>query len=561
MTRVSRDTTGTPSQPVVPDEQVALAVSYLRVSSGRQVGGDRAGLDRQADAFRRFCDRHQLRPAPDAVVDAGVSAFHGRHRRRGGLAAFIAAAEDGRFPPGSVLVVEDLDRFSREAASHQQALLLRLFDAGLALGIVRDDRVVDRATYDADLGLRVMFAVRQDAAHDYSAKLSGRLADVWQRRRSSGKPYPAAAPFWLTWTGTGFTLNDLVVIPQRIVELSIAGHGLGGIARILNDDGHRTPRGRLFTHSYVRKVVNDPAIIGVREWRQGGEVIDTVPGYFPAAVTEAEWRRCHDAIARRDDRRGAHGKGKHLHNLFQGRLHCRCGELLSFHRSKGIEYLRCAGKRKGTCTEPPGNVAHYDEEWILRRFMATRWADLFRAPSRTNQRHQLRQQILQADAELARLRQQARDRGDRLAQLLDSGDLNATVANRLGQQVEQAETAAQAAQDQRQRLQEQLDDLDHQQTGAAAQAAIRQRVADFMATGRHDVEQRRAFNAWLGTLDVRLTLDRGPRLVVDRDGEGVELHTDETTFMVEQDPAAIQAEADHWAAVFSRPAAPPTRPG
>lgn len=242
-----------------------IAVSYQRVSTGEQVGDDRSGLDRQARAFTAFCRRHGLTPPPAAVIDAGLSAFRGRHRRKGGLATFITAAEQGGWPEGTTLVIEDLDRFSREAASQQQALLLRLFDAGIGLGIVRDDRVVDRSTYDADLGLRVMLTVRQDAAHDYSAKLSDRIDASWQHRRQrslQGEKIPGFRPFWCDWNATDYQPNHHVAVIRRMVELCIDGLGLTRIAQELHAEGFRTAQGRAWAYANVHKVITDPRLIG-----------------------------------------------------------------------------------------------------------------------------------------------------------------------------------------------------------------------------------------------------------------------------------------------------------
>ncbi|MEY3751309.1 MAG: hypothetical protein RLZZ186_1728, partial [Cyanobacteriota bacterium] len=224
-----------------------LAFSYQRVSDPKQTRDGRAGLDRQADAFNNFCQRHGLIPNADPVVDRGLSAFHGRHRSKGALGAFITAAEGGQVPLGSVLVVEDLDRFSRETASHAEELLLALFKQELALGIVRDDVVVDRARYDADLGLRVMLLTRRDAAHDYSRKLSGRISDVWQRRQRDWiehrKPYlgKGSRPEWLSDDGSRFVeIGRAVDLVQRMFKLC-AEENMGGtqIAEKLNAEGFK----------------------------------------------------------------------------------------------------------------------------------------------------------------------------------------------------------------------------------------------------------------------------------------------------------------------------------
>ena len=53
--------------------------------------------------------------------DEGLSAFHQKHVTKGALGTFLAAVEAGKVPPGSVLIVEALDRLSRANPMDAQA--------------------------------------------------------------------------------------------------------------------------------------------------------------------------------------------------------------------------------------------------------------------------------------------------------------------------------------------------------------------------------------------------------------------------------------------------------
>jgi len=56
-----------------------------------------------------------------SLRDEGLSAYHQRHIKSGALGTFLAAAEHGRTPAGSMLVVEGLDRLSRAEPIQAQA--------------------------------------------------------------------------------------------------------------------------------------------------------------------------------------------------------------------------------------------------------------------------------------------------------------------------------------------------------------------------------------------------------------------------------------------------------
>jgi DNA invertase Pin-like site-specific DNA recombinase len=492
-----------------------LAFSYQRVSDPKQTRDGRAGLDRQADAFNGFCQRHGLIPNADPVVDRGLSAFHGRHRSKGALGTFIAAAEDGQIPLGSVLVVEDLDRFSRETASHAEELLLALFKQELALGIVRDDVVVDRARYDGDLGLRVMLLTRRDAAHDYSKKLSGRISDVWQRRQrdwvENRKPYlgKGSRPEWLTDNSAKFVeIEEAVELVQRMFKLC-AEENMGGtqIAEKLNAEGFKPARSDAYGPTRILRILHDRRVLGEKLWPDGSISHD----YFPRIIDQALWDACQKAIDQRHDNKGRHGRGEVIANLFQGGTFCACGRALYLQTARNrqgvVAYalLRCTGKRKHTCPQPAGDWK-YDEEALLLAFMAQRWSKFFDRPTDNKQRRALDQQIRELEILAATQKEQATAAESNMERLLKEGQLEAAVATLLGKAVHDANAAAKATQRRIHELQMELQQISLRPNGQEVQKHIRERVTAFMASQRYDVAERRRFNNWFLSLGVRVTV-------------------------------------------------------
>src|SRR3954463_6438548 len=92
-----------------------VAYSYVRFSTPDQAKGD--SLRRQTEAAAAWCERNGVRLDTSLTLpDLGTSAFRGRHHRddRHALGAFIRLAESGRVPEGSYLIIERLDRLTRE---------------------------------------------------------------------------------------------------------------------------------------------------------------------------------------------------------------------------------------------------------------------------------------------------------------------------------------------------------------------------------------------------------------------------------------------------------------
>jgi len=453
-------------------------------------------------------------------VDRGRSAFHGRHRSKGALGTFIAAAEAGQIPPGSVLVVEDLDRFSRETASHAEELLLALFKQELALGIVRDEVVVDRARYDADLGLQVMLLTRRDAAHDYSRKLSGRISDVWQRRHRDWiehrKPYlgKGSRPEWLTDDGSRFVeIEKMVELVQRMFKLCVEDN-MGGtqIAERLNAEGYKPAKSDAYGPTRILRILHDRRVLGEKQWPDG----TISPNYFPRIIDQALWDACQKAIDERHDNKGRYGRGEVIANLFQGGTFCACGRALYLQTARNrhgvVAYavLRCTGRRKHTCPQPAGDWK-YDEEALLLAFMAQRWSKFFDRPSDNKQRRVLEKQIRDLEAQAATQQHQASEAESNMKQLLMEGSLDASVASLLGKVVNDANAAVKATQKGIQSLKAELQQINRRPSGQDVQNQIQERVTAFLAADRHDVDERRRFNNWFMSLGVRVAV-RDPKL-------------------------------------------------
>lgn len=546
----------------VPIEQAPhrLAFSYQRVSSGPQLAGD--GIDRQADAFIPFCQQHGLTPAPETLQDRGRSAYSGKHRRKGALGAFLASAKAGAIPAGSVLVVEDLSRFSREAPSDALRMLLNdLFGAGLALGVCRFGAVIDERSFNEQAGAALQLQIAIQLAHDESRNKGAHSKRNWSRRHAAAAdgvpdPSPRCRPYWLDWDAAagGFRENALAALPRRAVRLCLDGYGQNHAARLLTAEGFLTSDGKEITAPMVSVLLRDRRLIGERRIQskaRGEEKV--IHGYFPSVVSIADFERVRSLTAERDRSPGRHGKGDQVHLIFASVMFCQCGRLLTLNRHQGgrFEYLRCRGRLDGRCPHKDKPLVRYDEEKLLQTFMDQRWETFFHRPADSTARRKLQAEILDEEHLYRQQQADATTAAATMKNMLTSGTLDAATANRLGADVRALEALPVATAERIQGLQSQLLQIDTQPSGATMQSQIRAKVESFLATDRHDTAERRKFNNWLSTLGVQITLSQGPgsilQMAVDRTG-AVEYHADGVTVPgaeihvmgVPQAPAAAQ---------------------
>jgi DNA invertase Pin-like site-specific DNA recombinase len=339
------------------------AYIYARFSTLEQAKG--SSLERQLADCRAHCERHHWRWSSEReLIDEGRSAFDGTNRAEGSsLATFEQDAVDGALPDNTVLVVERLDRLSRQSAVDVFEFVSRLTNHGVAIATVDGDRMYRRGSFD--FASLIELIVKAQVAHEESEKKSQRLAAAWAKKReraASGdrRALTKRCPAWITVddeTGEYLLREDRAVIVRRIFSLATSGQGKHLIARTLNKEGVPAwGRGDGWHASYVQKILRSRATVGELQPHRkvGGKRIaegEPLLNYYPAVIDEGLFSR---AQADRRSRTGMSGRrGKRISNLFAGIAKCgACGSQMTFRNkgSAGEQYLVCdAGLRGRSC--------------------------------------------------------------------------------------------------------------------------------------------------------------------------------------------------------------------
>ena len=124
-----------------------IAHIYARYSTGTQAKG--TSLRRQISNAEAFAAEQGWTIA-DIIADEGVSAYRGKNLAQGGLGRFFNAVKTGKVAPGSVLIVESLDRLSRNTVPAQMSLLLDIIRAGVEVVTLVDQKHFTCATVNAN---------------------------------------------------------------------------------------------------------------------------------------------------------------------------------------------------------------------------------------------------------------------------------------------------------------------------------------------------------------------------------------------------------------------------
>lgn len=306
------------------------AIPYRRFSSDKQAKGD--STRRQGNDFARFCERHGLAPWEEyAINDDGVSGWKGHNAREGTLADFLALVKSGKVPRGTVLVVENQDRLSRDQVNNTLQLFNQIVSSGVWIGDCFHDSIITESDLNDPLVIMrvVMNAVR---AYDYSESLSRRLKSAWRGKReratASKEIVSKGCPSWLVLRAdrSGFDLvEDRVAIVRRIFALATEGKGAQTIANTLHQEGHLTPSGKRWQPSNLLKIIKGRAVLGEYQpnEHQGHKRApsgEPIADYFPQVISHQVWDKANKLLSSRSiQRKGRQEKSEA--NLFRGLLY------------------------------------------------------------------------------------------------------------------------------------------------------------------------------------------------------------------------------------------------
>ncbi len=310
-----------------------------------------------------MADRHGwARDLSREIIDEGRSAFTGFNRTEGsGLWEFEERARAGRYTGGHVLIVENLDRISRQGYDAILPFLSDMTRNGVTVAVVDGERVY-QAFERVELGPVIEAVVKAELAREESEKKSRRLRVAQQKKVEQAQAYASQGlhiattkivPAWIDVDPTTYVmeLNEKrTAVLAEIFQLTIDGYGTPSIAKLLNERaepvwnnrGRKSENG--WTVGYLTKLVTNRAVLGearpMARPRNGKATSKGVVilNRYPQAIDPVTFAR---AQAARQSRKRTSGAWKMTHrNLFSGIA--KCGE--------------CGGRMKQETTAKKGTL-------------------------------------------------------------------------------------------------------------------------------------------------------------------------------------------------------------
>jgi DNA invertase Pin-like site-specific DNA recombinase len=363
------------------------AYSYVRFSTPEQAKGD--SRRRQYKAAIKYADEHDLELVKDsnyAFLDAGVSAYRGSNVNRvtSSLGRFYDYVKEGKIAPGSYLLVESLDRLSREQVTEALLRFLDLLNSGIIVVTFGDGTVYKKSSDTMQL---VMSIFHMSRAHSESSVKGQRVSEAWQHKqalaRSEGVPLGGACPQWLSFDGKAYkVIAERASVVQRVFDLTVQGYGQRAIVKLFNNEGvpvfgteNRNKSG-LWGNSSIAKILANRSVLGEYQpnvWTDGQRRTSGEPikNFYPSVIDEELYYAAVDGRKSRNVSKAT--KTSSNFNVWSKIALCAyCKSPMHLVNKgqppKGRKYLRCSKSAKGACVNR--SVRLDESEVVFKEMLA-----------------------------------------------------------------------------------------------------------------------------------------------------------------------------------------------
>jgi hypothetical protein len=358
--------------------QRPIAYSYARCSTARQQGPDGKSLERQLADARKYAEAKGYELSEENIIQEIVSGFRGKNiSEEGSLGAFVKKAEGGKLK-GSILILEDLDRFSRTDPMVAMQQFTKLINEGVTiatLGANPKEYVAHRLK--DQMGDLLYMVIEFFRSNGESRRKSGWAHKKWEKRRemaAEGKVFKMKHPTWLQFVpnepksqeGKYVTVEDKAKIVRDIFKQYNGGQSVYAITKNLNRHGVKTLSGKTWAGSLVKYLLRSRSVLGEYQPKR---IIDgkrkdegePIKGFFPAIVTETVYNRA-QARWKFVPTRNGRPPADESDEILSGLIRCPyCGGSIGVQESTQKHLLACNKAFENACARV--SVRRHFVEW------------------------------------------------------------------------------------------------------------------------------------------------------------------------------------------------------
>ncbi|MEZ8844324.1 recombinase family protein [Vibrio splendidus] len=310
---------------------------YIRFSRKTQEDGD--SERRQLECAYRAAERYNLTINESLIMtDRGFSAFKAAHVRKGALGGFLEAVKNGEVAKGSILIVESLDRLSREAPFYAQMQFSSLISDDISILTANDENIYNKRELSRKPeSFHGIYAVMQ-RAHEESQRKQGMSTasikgKILKHKNGEHTTNFTSVPSWITNEKAGFVLNERANAIRLIIDMYMNHNGLNTISRELAERKIKSPTGKSrWGITTIRKILDNHALYGLNRlsmsYSKDGQTVEEnyeLENFYPSLITKEEFLIIAERKKKKANSREGYGKVTYLLSSF-GKDKCVCSK-------------------------------------------------------------------------------------------------------------------------------------------------------------------------------------------------------------------------------------------
>ena len=403
--------------------------SYQRISSKKQLKG--SGINRQVEASVALCEQNGWRlDTSFHLTDIGKSAFHGKHLDdKAALGGFLKAVDEGLIKRPAVLLVESLDRLSRENIMDALELFIRILNTGITIYTSIDRVTYNREDIKTNFGPLIISITILCRAHEESLIKAERTKKSWKHQRkkiASGEiGHKNIYPWWIDISsGKPLVIESKAKMVREMFYLCTEKNL--SYAMITETMVKKYGKELQFSPTTLKRLFSSKKVLGIYEpaeifYTDSGKRLMAVNeeiNAYPAIIDEKTFYAAQAAIKGRIIK--ASGRpSKNRINFFKSMLACECGGayVMAASGKKRDNVYRCNDKyRYRECNNKTNLMVYRFQPVLLKAIAVIDKDDMLVSASNTKQA-KLSKELAGKQAELL----DKQTRMDNLAELVAAG--------------------------------------------------------------------------------------------------------------------------------------------
>lgn len=342
------------------------AYAYIRYSRALQATGD--SENRQLTALELF-ETSTGTKIVEVVYDKGKSAFRGDNARSGNFKEMLDRMQSGAIRRGDFLVVESIDRITRQRVLDGVELLQGILKKGINIYTTVDKKTYSYNDPSRDFENLLMISLIAKRANEESETKSGRLLSAWKARKAKAENGEViikkgkSIPYGLRVEEGQFVIHkEEQEEIKQLFELLLQ-FGINTAITKINETSLKK-----WNNGTLNKIIKHKTVIGCMathriEYTADGKAKKILTGfienYYPNLIEPGLFYKAVDVMANRKQKNWSGRRTEQDFNIFKHCIFCaECGGKLYYdhrgsrYKGKIYPFFKCDNARvqKHVCT-------------------------------------------------------------------------------------------------------------------------------------------------------------------------------------------------------------------